>query len=57
VVKTERKKPLERPRHIREDNIKMDPKEVEYGAGTGSSWLRIVRWRALVNAVMNFRVS
>jgi len=41
VGKPERKTPLGRPRHIQEDNIKVNPQEVEYGTWTGSSWLRI----------------
>jgi len=53
VRKPEGKKPLGRPRHRWEDNIKMDLQEV--------GWIELVqdrdRWRALVNAVMNFRVS
>ena len=46
-------------RHRRrwEDNIKMDVKEVGCG---GKDWIELAqerdRWRALVNAVMNFRV-
>ena len=39
VEKREGKKPLGRPRHRREDNIKMDLQEV--GVWTGSSWLGI----------------
>ena len=39
--KSEGKSPLGRPRRIWEDNIEIDPQEVEYGASTGSSWLRI----------------
>jgi hypothetical protein len=41
VGKPEGKKPLGRPRHRREDNIKMDLKEVGCGVWTGLSWLRI----------------
>jgi hypothetical protein len=31
-------------------------KKWDMGVWTGLSWLRIDRWRALVNAVMNLRV-
>ena len=41
VGKPEGKRPLGRPRRRWEDNIKMDLQEVEWGAWTGSSWLRI----------------
>ena len=38
--KPEGKRPLGRPRHIWEDNIKMDLQEVGRGAWTGSIWFR-----------------
>jgi len=41
VGKPEGKKPLGRPRHRWEDNIKMELQEVGDTAWTGSSWLRI----------------
>ena len=42
VGKSEGKRPLGRPRHRWEDNIKMDLQEVGEGVvGTGWSWLRI----------------
>ena len=51
------KRQLEGPRRRWEDNIRMDLQEV----GCGSlDWIELAqnrdRWRALVNAVMNFRV-
>ena len=57
VRKPEGKRPLGRPRRRWEDNIKMDLREVGGGCG---GWMDLVqdrdRWRALVSAVMNFRV-
>jgi hypothetical protein len=41
VGKPEGKRPLGRPRHGLEDNIKMDLQEMGCGAWTGSMWLRI----------------
>jgi hypothetical protein len=58
VRKPEGKRRLERSRCRWEDNIKMDLQE----AGCGDmDWIELAqedrdRWRALVNAVMNFRV-
>ena len=41
VGKSERKRPLGRPRLRWEGNIKMDLHEVGWGAWTGLIWLRI----------------
>ena len=50
------KRPLGRPRHRWEDNIKMDLQEVGY---KGMDWIELAqdrdRWWALVSAVMNLR--
>ena len=55
--KSERKRPLGRPRHRWEDNIKVDIQEVGCGV---MDWIELTqdrdRWPALVNAVMNLRV-
>ena len=52
-----RKKPLGRPRHRWEDNIKIYIQEVGWG---GMDWIDLAqdsgRRRTLVNAVMNFWV-
>jgi hypothetical protein len=57
VGKPEGRRPLERPRHRWEGNIKMDLQEVGWG---GMDWINLAqdrdRWRALVNAVMILRV-
>jgi hypothetical protein len=57
VGKLERKRPLGRPRHRWEVNIKMDLQEVECGS---MDWIELGHyrdlWRALVSAVMNFGV-
>jgi hypothetical protein len=41
VGKPEGRRPLGRPRRRWEDNIKMDLREVGWGAQTGLMWLRI----------------
>ena len=55
--KPEGKRPLGRPRHRWEDNIKMDLQEV---GGGSMGWIELAqdrdRWRAFVNAVMKLRV-
>ena len=55
MEKPEGKSPLGRPRGRWEDNIKMTLKEVGYGV---MEWIDPAqdrdRWRALVNAVINF---
>ena len=58
VGKPERKRPMGRPRHRWEDNIKMDLQEV---GGAGGDWMELVqdreRWRALVSTVTKIRVT
>ena len=57
VGKPEGKRPLGRPRHRWEDNIKMDLQKLGCG---GMDWIELSqdrdRWQALVNAVMNLQV-
>jgi hypothetical protein len=56
--KPEGKRPLGRPRRKWEDDIRMDLQEVECGL---MDWIWLAqygsRWRAIVNAAMNLRVS
>jgi hypothetical protein len=57
VGKPHRKRPLGRPRRSWEDNIMENLQEVGFG---DMNWIELTRvrdrWRALMNAVMNFRV-
>jgi hypothetical protein len=57
VGRTEGKRPLGKPRHRWEDNIKMDLREI---GSDGVDWIDLAQdrdqWSALVNAVMNIRV-
>ena len=57
VGKREGKRPLGRPRHRWEDNIKIDLQEVGGGCW---DWMELAqdrdRWRALVSTMMNLRV-
>ena len=48
VRKRDGRKPLARPRRRREDNIKMDLREIEWGTWTTSIWLRIETGRGLL---------
>jgi hypothetical protein len=56
--KSEGKRPLGRPRHRRVNNIKMDLRDIGWD---GMNWIDVTQdreeWRALVNTVMNLRVS
>jgi hypothetical protein len=57
VWKHEGKRPLARPRHRWEDNIKMDLQEVGVGVMNCIELAQDTdRWRALVNALKNFWV-
>jgi hypothetical protein len=57
VKQPEGMRPLGRPRHRWEDNIKIDLREIGWD---GMDWIVLVRdkdqWRDLVNTVMNLRV-
>ena len=57
MEKPEGKRPLGRPRHRWEDNIKMDLQE---GGCGDMDWIELAQgrdsWQALVNAIMNPRV-
>jgi hypothetical protein len=57
VRKPEGKRPLGRPRHRWEDEIRMDLREISLGC---VDWIRLAqdrgRWRAVVSAVMSLRV-
>jgi hypothetical protein len=58
VGKPERKRPLGRPRHRSVDNIRTDLVEVGWGH---MDWIGLAqdkdKWRALVNSVLNLRVT
>jgi hypothetical protein len=58
VGRPEGKSPLGRPRRRREDNIKMNLREIGID---GTNWIQLaqdrVYWRAFVNTVINLRVT
>jgi hypothetical protein len=58
VGKLEGKRPLERPMHIWEDNIRMDPRAIGWKC---VDWIHLAqdrgKWRDFVNTVMNYRVQ
>jgi hypothetical protein len=57
VMRPEGRRPLGRPKHRWEDNIKMDLREIGFG---DVDWIHLAqdrdRWRALVITVMSLRV-
>jgi hypothetical protein len=58
VGRPEVRRPLGRPRRRREDNIKMDLRKMGFGDVDWIHWAQDRdRCRALVNTVMNLRVS
>jgi hypothetical protein len=57
VGKPEGRRPLGRPRRRWEDNIKMDLEQVGWGMDCIDLDQDRDRWRAVVTAVMNFRVT
>jgi hypothetical protein len=58
VGRPKRRRPLGRPRRRSEDNIKMDLREIGFRDVDWIHWAQDRdRWRAVVNTVMNLRVS
>jgi hypothetical protein len=57
VGRSEGKRPLGRPRHGWEDNIKLDLREIGID---GANWIQLaqdrVQWQAFVNTMMNLQV-
>jgi len=57
VGKPEGKRLLGRPKRRREDNIRMDFRDIEW---EGMDWMNLAqdtdKWQVLVNTVMNLRV-
>jgi hypothetical protein len=58
VGRPEERRPLGRPRHRCEDNIKLDLREIGFRDMDWIHWTQDSdRWWALVNTVMNLRVQ
>jgi hypothetical protein len=58
VGRPEGRRPLGRPRHRWEDNIKIDLREIGFGDVDWIHWAQDRdRWRAVVNMVMNLWFS
>jgi hypothetical protein len=57
VGKSKRMRPLERPRHRWEDEIRVDLREIGWGS---VEWIQLAQgmdwWRVVVNTVMNLQV-
>jgi hypothetical protein len=53
VRKPEGERPLGRPRHRWEDNLRMDLRELGW---EGVNWMCLTHWWALVNSVINLWV-
>jgi hypothetical protein len=55
--KSDGKRPLARPRHRLEENIKVELQEVRWG----TDWIDLAqdrdRWWTIVNALMKFRIT
>jgi hypothetical protein len=57
VGRPEGRRPLGRPRHRWEDNIKMDLRKTGFGDVDWIHWTQDRdRWQAVVNTVMNLRI-
>ena len=57
IIKPTGKRPLERPRHRWEDNIRMDLEEIGINAGNRVDSAQDRNyWRALVNETLNLRI-
>jgi hypothetical protein len=61
VSKPEVKRPLERPRHRWEDNIKIIKMDLQEVGSEGMDWIDVLqnrdKWCTLANMIMNLQVS